>query len=194
MKQYFTNNDNLDLNKEITLSFEYYNNKLLFKSNDGLFSKDELDKNSILLLNNIDSNNYQHILDLGCGYGFIGICLSKRFNTKVDFIDVTNQAIYYTKKNCLLNNIDNYQVIQSDGVKNINKYDLITLNPPIHAGKEVCYTLYQESYEHLTSNGSLIIVINKKHGALSTIEYLKTLGQVIIKYKKKQTYIIELTR
>ncbi|MDR3215320.1 MAG: methyltransferase [Bacilli bacterium] len=192
MKQYFINNDNLK-NEEKTLTYQYLDNRLCFKTNNGLFSKDELDYHSQILLNNIEVKTYHKILDLGCGYGFIGICLSKRYQCHVDFIDIVKLACDYTSKNCELNNITNYEVINSDGIKNDDLYDLICLNPPIHAGKEVCYALYQESLKHLSNNGELVIVIHKKHGALSTISFLESLNYHIrILYKKKGLFVVSI--
>ena len=194
MKHYFKNSEQLHEEDEITLAYRYYDHDLCFKTNNNLFSKNELDYHSRLLLAHIEAGTYQHCLDLGCGYGFIGICLSKRFKTAVDFIDITPQAIIYTEKNIILNNISAYKVTQSDGIQNETKYDLITLNPPIHAGKEVCYRLYQEGVAHLQRTGIMMIVIAKKHGAVSTLAYLKTFCDVKIITKKKGVYIMALCK
>lgn len=194
MKQYFDNNIDLkDEPKELKYTFN--NNELLFKTNSGLFSKDEIDSYSEILLNNIEDDNYQSILDLGCGYGFLGICLSKKYNCLITFIDITERACKYTMENCRINSINNCTIIQSDGIKIKDKFDLITLNPPIHAGKEVTYRLCQEAFNSLNDNGCFYLVIHKKHGAKSMLEYLKTLTtNVTIEYKKKGLYVIKLVK
>lgn len=195
MKQYFEDNDQL-IDNEKTLKFNYYGKDLTFKTNSGLFSKDEIDEFSIKMIEQVDNDNINSILDLGCGYGFVGITLAQKYpEAKLDFIDINKRACEYTKINCELNNVENYTIINSDGIQHDANYDLILLNPPIHAGKDVVYQLYQQAYAHLNQAGSLYIVNHKKHGAKSTIDYLTTLSdQIKIKYKKKGLFVIELTK
>lgn len=193
MKQYFTDDVKLvDNPKE--LSYEVAGEKLRFKTNSGLFAKDNIDEYSSILLNNIEIKKYDNILDLGCGYGFIGIALSKICDyNKIDFIDITQRACDYTRINCELNNVINTKIIKSDGIKNEDKYDLITLNPPIHAGKETMYRLYNDAIEHLNINGELYIVLHKNHGAKSTIKYFESMNaNILVIYKKKSLYILKI--
>ncbi len=195
MKQYFEENDQLiDDAKE--LDFNYYGTKLTFKTNSGLFSKDEIDEFSIKMIEQVINGNVKSILDLGCGYGFVGIVMAKKYpKAQVDFIDVNKRACEYTKINCELNKLESYRIINSDGIENPDKYNLILLNPPIHAGKDIVYKLYKQAIEHLNQLGSLYIVIHKKHGANSSVDYLKTLNDnVVIKYKKKGLFVIEITK
>ena len=193
MQQYFAEDvDLIDKPQEIT--FKDNNLTLKFKTNSGLFSKDEIDSQSLKLVENIEAKQYQNILDLGCGYGFIGIYLAKRYDVKITFVDITSRACEYTKINCESNNINNYQIIKADGLNLEQKFDLIVLNPPIHVGKEKLYQLYQQAIDHLTENGSFYLVIHKKHGAKSTIEYLETIALVNIVSKKKALYIIKIER
>ena len=194
MKQYFEDNEQL-IDDEKELDFNYQGIKLTFKTNSGLFSKDEIDTFSIKMIEEVTNENVSSILDLGCGYGFVGIVMAIKYpEAQLDFIDINKRACEYTKINCELNKIKNYRIFNSNGIENLDKYDLILLNPPIHDGKEVVYQLYQQSIEHLNPSGSLYIVIHKKHGAKSTLDYLKTLSDnVIIKYKKKGLFVIEIT-
>lgn len=195
MKQYFEENDNL-IDDEKIINFNFNGNNLVFKTNTGLFSKDAIDDYSIKMLEQVDDENINSILDLGCGYGFIGIALSKKYpKAKIDFIDINKRACEYTNKNAKLNNLDNYKVINSDGIVSDDKYDLILLNPPIHAGKQNVYKLYHQAYDHLNQFGSFYIVIYKKHGAKSTIDYLyDNVNKLEIKFKKKGLYVIKITK
>jgi 16S rRNA (guanine1207-N2)-methyltransferase len=194
MKQYFENTPDLK-DEEKTLQYPLNGELLHFATNSGLFAKDHIDEYSIKLIENIPDDNYQHILDLGCGYGFIGIILAKRYpQAEVTLSDVTERAIDYANINIERNNLKNAQTTLDDGINGGN-YDLITLNPPIHAGKKVCYNLYEQAIEHLTDNGRFYIVINKKHGAKSTISFLEQKTQnVAIIYKKKGLFIIEVKK
>lgn len=195
MKQYFDNDVTL-LDKPKELKYNYFGHDLIFKTNSGMFSKDEIDLFSRKLLENIETQEYQKILDLGCGYGLLGISLAQRFNCEVYFVDITTRACEYTKINCQLNKINNYTIVQDDGIKNLNEeFDLIVINPPIHAGKKVVYRLYQESVEHLSATGQLYLVVHKKHGAQTTLVFLKTIAaRVEVISKEKSLYIIRVKR
>ena len=80
------------------------------------------------------------------------------------------------KRNAERNKVQNIEIIESNAFENIKeKFDTIITNPPIRAGKAVIYDMYKEAKEHLNENGTLYLVINKKHGAPSTINYLNEL-------------------
>lgn len=194
MKQYFDNKSSFD-DEEKEIKFNDDGLNLTFLTNSGMFSKDHIDEHSLALVRQIKASQTDEALDLGCGYGFIGIYLQKKYQTNVTFIDITTRACEYTNLNCQKNDINKYEVLETDGVSIDKQFDIITLNPPIHAGKEVVYRLYQESLAHLKENGSLYLVINKKHGAKSTIAYLESLkSRVEILSKKKGLYILQVKK
>jgi 16S rRNA (guanine1207-N2)-methyltransferase len=196
-KQYYQDNENL-IDDLKTISY-YGHKELTFQTNSGLFAKDKIDYYSIILVDVINSDFNQELnsyLDLGCGYGFIGIALAQIFpHTNKYFIDINKRAIEYTKINIKRNNVENAFVYQSDGIQLEQTFDLIALNPPIHAGKQVMYNLYHQAYNHLSDIGSLYIVLAKKHGALSTIKDLETVfAKVVTVYKKKGLFVIRITK
>jgi len=196
-KQYFDNDVKLEDDPH-TLTY-YGETELTFKTNSGMFSKDKLDYYSIVLIENVledGPSTVDSYLDLGCGYGFIGISLASKYpQARKVFIDITQRAVDYTKTNIDLNHIENTEVILSDGIKVEETFDLITLNPPIHAGKQVMYQLYDDAYNHLNENGEFYIVLHKKHGALSTIKDLESkFKNIDIIYKKKGLYVLKLKK
>ena len=133
------------------------------------------------------------ILDLGCGYGAIGIIISKITNSNVTMSDVNKRAIHLTKMNAKKNNVS-VNVIESDGYLNINnKFDYVISNPPIRVGKKVLYKLLIDTKEHLKENGKLIIVIRKEQGALSLMKDMSTYYNIEILDKSKGFMIIELS-
>ena len=80
-----------------------------------------------------------------------------------------------SKTNSVLNKVET-NVFISDGLSNVKgKYDLIVTNPPIRAGKKVYYKFFEDSIHYLNDKGRFYVVINKKHGANSAVEYLKTI-------------------
>lgn len=159
--------------EERIIEYELNNNKYRFISDNGVFSKNHIDFASEFLIKTIFDEVKGSILDVGCGYGVIGITLSKNKNvTNVTMLDINHRALELTRKNVELNKI-NAQIIESDGFLNItDKYDTIITNPPIRAGKTVIYKIYEDAYKHLNGEGVFYLVINKKHGAPSTINKL----------------------
>ena len=170
MSQYFENDENLKSNiKEFRIGFNNYS--FTFSTDNGVFSKGELDFGTNLLIENIlkiDINGY--ILDLGCGYGPIGIILKKIKDVNVDMIDVNKRAVHLTNINAKKNGVI-VNCFYSDGYENVtNCYDFIVSNPPIRIGKKNLYKLLIDAKRYLKKSGQLLIVIRKEQGALSLIK------------------------
>lgn len=192
MEHYFTNNPNLKSELRI-IKYKYNGVELNFFSDNGVFSKDKLDFGSNLLLEtlfeNIDASNLK-VLDVGCGYGFIGISIAKILKSDVTMCDVNKRALHLAEKNCLENKI-NAQVLESDMYSNITDiYDLIITNPPIRAGKQTVYGILDRARDRLKAKGELWFVIRKDQGAKSTISHLEGLYECEIIKKNKGFYIV----
>jgi 16S rRNA (guanine1207-N2)-methyltransferase len=192
MDHYFSeHNNNLKSNPKV-IAFSVNNTPLKFKTDHGVFSKGSFDRGTNVLLDYLVVNDeVQSILDLGCGYGVIGIYLKKAYDREVVMVDINNRAVELSRENTTLNNVET-TVIQSDGFANIdNKFDLIVFNPPIRAGKEVIYKLFEDSINYLTDYGEITIVINKKHGANSAINKLMDIyGNAEIIGKNKGFHVV----
>jgi 16S rRNA (guanine1207-N2)-methyltransferase len=136
------------------------------------------------------------ILDVGCGYGPIGIYASYITKKAVVILDINPRALALSKENLKLNNVD-AKVLESDCLDAVidEKFACVITNPPIHAGKEVVYKIFTQSYNVLIEGGSLWIVIQEKHGAPSAIKKLKTIFPVVETfYKKKGFYILKCVK
>ena len=191
MSHYFIENPNL-LTHERTLPLNIFDMDFTFLANNGLFSCDKVDDASITLVKNLPPLEGS-LLDLGCGYGVIGITLAKKYGLELTMADVNKLALEYAVKNAELNKIAVKHAVHSDSFASITgSFDSIVLNPPIHAGKDTMYKMYEESAQHLTHGGAFYIVIQKKHGAESSLKKLRELfARVDILYKKKGCFVIE---
>lgn len=135
------------------------------------------------------------ILDVGCGYGPMGISIAASYPTKtVDMFDVNNRAIELSKENASSNGINNVNIFESDLFKKVDsrpQYAAILTNPPIRAGKKIVHEIFEEGYHHLVEGGSLWVVIQKKQGAPSAMDKLEQLfGNVEVVEKKKGYFIL----
>ena len=193
MTHYFSEDNNTLKSNPQVIAFSVNNTPLKFKTDNGVFSKNNLDRGTEVLLKYLEvKESTKTVLDLGCGYGTIGIYINKRYNLSVDMVDINQRAIDLSINNVELNNTE-ANVFKSDGFTNIkNKYDLIITNPPIRIGKELMYKFFADAVSHINENGSLILVINKKHGAESAIIFLKTIySNIEVLGRKKGFYVVK---
>lgn len=195
MSHYYLTDLNLKDNK-ITINATIKKTKMQFFSNSGIFSKNHIDLGTTILLENInESQEPKKILDIGTGLGVIGIYLGINYpKSNVLMIDVNQRAVDLANQNILLNKVENAKAINSNLFQNISNinFDLIVTNPPIRVGKDFCFSLYQQSYDHLLENGILYSVVGKKQGALSHYNFLTTIfNKVEIINKKSGFWILK---
>lgn len=190
LEHYFTNN--LNLKSEIKeIPYTINNIDFTFLSDNGVFAKNKIDYGSNFLVTNFllfaDKLDAK-VLDVGCGYGFIGVVVSKILNIDVDFVDVNKRALHLCERNIKLNKV-NGNVILSNCYEDVkNKYDYIITNPPIRAGKKIVNTILAEAKNYLNEFGELWFVIHKDQGAKSTKKYLEEWYNVEIVSKSKGFY------
>ncbi|MFO1442026.1 class I SAM-dependent methyltransferase [Bacillus sp. Bva_UNVM-123] len=175
--------------------FTLNNHSFRFKTDNGVFSKSEVDFGSKLLIDAFEEPEMEgDILDVGCGYGPIGLSAAKRMPTRqVHMIDVNLRALELAKENAELNGINNVCIYESDRLENVSnhQYAAIITNPPIRAGKQIVHDIFEQSVGHLLQGGYLWVVIQKKQGAPSAIDKLTELySEVETVVKKKGYYII----
>ena len=198
MSHYFQDDPNLVSNiKEI--SFEINGITMRLLTDNGVFSKNNVDEGSYAFLKvllPLDLGNT--ILDLGCGYGTIGLTLAKAHEeARITLADVNPRAVALCERNAgLLNLSPRVTILQSDIYEKIEgPYDSIVVNPPIRAGKLVTYRMYEEAKQYLIDGGSLYIVIRKAQGAESACRYIETIfGNVTLLKRDKGYYIYRATK
>ncbi len=192
MSHYFTDNADMSHSRRV-IPFRFLGVNYKFVSDNGVFSKDEIDDGTQLLLSCLDFSSLNNgIVDLGCGYGVIAVIVSKITNSEVLAIDVNPRAIELTKENSDLNNVK-VKAIENNGLTNIDKlFSAIITNPPIRAGKETVYRLFDQAYEKLEEDGVLWVVIRKQQGAVSAVNKLNELfGNCLVVERKKGFWILK---
>lgn len=190
LAQYF---DNVSLPSEIKqLSITILGTSLELFTDNGVFSKDKLDFGTRLLLENIPIDQLEgRILDVGCGYGPIGLYISKVTGCKVDMCDVNKRAIHLAKMNAKENHLS-VSVFESNCYEHVQEqYNVIITNPPIRAGKKVVYDILLGAKDHLIPGGFLYCVIHKDQGAKSTVSELEKFYDVSVVEKNKGFFVIK---
>ena len=190
MNHYFTNNE--DLKSELRLlKYNYKDYEFSFYSDNGVFSKEKIDFGTDLLLKVFLENNSfkeKDILDVGCGYGIIGIVVSKVNDSFSDLIDVNKRCIHLAKRNIEVNKVK-ASAFLSNIYENVSKkYDYVITNPPIRIGKDNVLNILLNA--PLKENGELWCVIRKEQGAKSYIKLLSEKYSVKVLEKKKGFYIM----
>ena len=190
--QYFDNNENLDSKLRI-LKYNYQDVNFNFYSDLGVFSKDRIDYGSILLVETYLKYHSEpvDVLDVGCGYGFIGCVICKINGGNVDMVDVNNRALHLSKMNQKENDIANLNIFNSNIYDNVmKKYDVVITNPPIRAGKSVYLTIINAAFNHLNVDGELWFVMRNNHGVKTVIKDLSKKYNTSVLKKDAGYYVV----
>ena len=194
---YYTKNPETE-SKETSWTFPLRGREFRFISDSGVFSKRTVDCGSHLLIESFRLNEEVagDILDVGCGYGPMGLALAHAYPTRlVEMVDVNERAMSLARRNAEANNIRNVKVYESntyDQVPEGRQFAAIVSNPPIRAGKQVVHRILSEAHTHLLPGGTLTVVIQKKQGAPSAEQkMLDVFGNVEIIARDKGYWIIQ---
>lgn len=157
-------------------TWQYRGKEMQFQTDAGVFSKGEVDFGTKVLLHALPERLTGRVLDLGCGWGCVGVTVGKTWpETDVVMCDVNERALGLALENAKRNGVKAEGYL-SDGLEQVpGSFRCIITNPPIRAGKQVIYRLFAQSAAALAEDGEMYIVIRKQQGAESAIKYLKTL-------------------
>ena len=132
-----------------------------------------IDKGSKLLAKSVEAEKSDTVLDIGCGYGIIGIVISK-FVRKVYMIDINRRAVYLARRNTVLNKCSNVSVMKKDFFEfEIKDFDVIATNPPFRMGKEFVFRMIEKVPDLLKEEGRFYMVVRTKQGAKSYKEKIE---------------------
>ncbi|MDS2321149.1 16S RNA G1207 methylase RsmC [Streptococcus pneumoniae] len=165
--------------------------KMTFLTDAGVFSKKIVDFGSQLLLKCLEVNQGETVLDVGCGYGPLGLSLAKAYGVQATMVDINTRALDLARRNAEKNNAK-VTIFQSNIYEQVEgHFDHVISNPPIRAGKQVVHEIIEKSKDFLETSGDLTIVIQKKQGAPSAKSKMEDVfGNCEILKKDKGYYIL----
>ncbi|WP_448517700.1 class I SAM-dependent methyltransferase [Pseudothermotoga sp.] len=186
MEHYYTEKPKSEL-KVKTATLKLKNGRVYqFQTPSGVFSFGEIDKATRILIEHCELQG-KKVLDLGCGYGVIGIVLKAEYpDLEVYMSDVNERAVEFAKVNARKNNVDVTIKLGAffEPWKG-EKFDLVLMNPPLAAGKSVVLRLIREAFEHLNDGGSLqVVAYHNKGGSYVRRAMEEIFGNVEDLYKE----------
>lgn len=188
MEHYFSREQKSSLNiKKIGqkikgIGFEFY-------TAGGIFSKERIDKGTLVLAENMVINKNSKVLDIGCGIGVLGVVAARLYNANVVMSDINKRAVMLAKSNVQLNNVK-AEVYQGNLYEKIKQkeFDVILSNPPQTAGKEICFELIEQSKNYLKNNGNLQLVARHNKGGKTLSKKMEEVFENVKVIAKKSGY------
>jgi 16S rRNA G1207 methylase RsmC len=172
------------LREDIVFTGELAGERLQFRSTWGIFSPREIDEGTRLLVDQMQIQPTDNCLDLGCGYGPIGLYMSRKASQgHTLMVDKDFMAVQYSNTNAKVNGLKNAKAILSNGFDHIDEdlsFDIIASNIPAKVGKEMLWLILHDAQRRLNQNGKLYVVtINGLR------QYMKrNLNEIFGNYKK----------
>lgn len=169
------------------------NRTLRFNTDAGVFSKQQIDFGSRLLIESVQLEAHEKVLDVGCGYGPIGLFAATQLPQGiVTLVDINERAVELCRKNAAINQLHNVKILHSDLFEQLQgkQFDKILSNPPIRTGKQTVHRIFAEAFRHLHEGGSLWVVMQKKQGAPSAFAKLQEIFPHVVEIAKSKGYRI----
>lgn len=138
---------------------------LKFDTDSSSFSPSCIDKGTLAMLSIVDFVSSDKVLDLGCGYGVVGILASKIIGSQnVVMSDIDQIAVELSEKNAQANDVGDVKIVKSDALKNIDdtNFTLILSNPPYHSDFNVPKQFIEKGFNRLKIGGKMIMVTKRK--------------------------------
>lgn len=148
-----------------TINWEYNGVRLDLYTDETLFSPKGVDTGTMCMLSMLALTPDDRVLDLGCGYGAVGLYIARKFNpAKVVMADIDETAVACAGHNAVYNNLQQVVILQSDGFQHIEdkNFTCILSNPPYHTDFSVAKRFIEDGYRHLAIGGRLVMVTKRR--------------------------------
>ncbi len=132
--------------------------EFVFKTLPGLFSPRYIDTSTLALLALVEFGDDEKVLDLGCGYGVVGIWAAKRLGAdRVVMVDIDPKAVAVARENAGRNGVAGIRIVQSDGFRDVDDTDFSTIisNPPYHTDFAVAKHFVHKGFNRLRMGGQM---------------------------------------
>ncbi len=149
------------LRQDQQFSAQLLGSELQFRTTWGLFSPRGIDEGSALLLDHLEPDGHGNTLDIGCGYGPLGLSIARCSEGRVDMVDKDFLAVEYANRNAEINGLSNASAFLSNGcshVPNDNRYSLVVSNLPAKVGNELLYVMFFDAMQRLQPEGRIVVV------------------------------------
>lgn len=157
-----------------------------FITDTSVFSRGDVDKGTDLLINTViddikkkGASKGEALLDLGCGWGVVGVVMQSVFMSfDVTMTDINTRAVELSKENAELNRVRPKKIVSGnalDAIGEDERFDTVMTNPPVRAGKDVVFSFYEGAFAHMKEGGAIYVVLQRKQGAPSTEKKLREL-------------------
>lgn len=146
------------------IEIEIWSNRLKFETEESLFSPEAPDRGTLAMLRSTELKEGEKVLDLGCGYGLVGISIARVVGQEnVVMVDINEKAVEYAKKNAAGNGVDSVTVKLGSGLEPIedNDFTLILSNPPYHTDFSVPKAFIENGFRHLAVGGRMVMVVKR---------------------------------
>lgn len=186
---------NADVPTEINFDATLCGYDFSFTTTWGLFSPKVIDDGTQLLIEYLEIDKTDTCLDLGCGYGPIGIAMAKcASEAEVYMVDKDFIAVEYARKNVKLNNMQNCHVLLSNGFSHLPdiQFDVIASNLPANVGKELMHIFFQDAKRYLKPNGRMFVVTISGLRDFIKRNFMEVFGNYQ-KLKQRRTYTVAVT-
>ncbi len=143
---------------------DIWNNRLKFETEESLFSPESPDRGTMAMLRNTELKENDKILDLGCGYGLVGISAAKVIGEKnVFMVDINEKAVEHARINAAKNGVPGVTVKLGNGLEPIqdNDFTLILSNPPYHTDFSVPKAFIENGFKQLVVGGRMVMVVKR---------------------------------
>ncbi len=193
LTSYKDNNSGTSLKDEYeyNITAELLGNSYTFRTKPGIFSRKKLDAGTLSLIDTMELNASDKVLDLGCGYGPIGIVAAHLApKGQIYMVDTNIRAVRCTRYNVAANKCSNVRVDVSDGFDAVNDiiFDAIYSNPPTHSGRDVIMPFIHGAYEQLKPGGQMSMVVVKPDSFMKALN--RIFGNVKIRLQSDQHTVI----